>query len=260
MAKNSIDAYGALGKSNVLFFDPDALHLVTDPKSPLYDIRVHSPVSEKLVLNIMHHGVLQAITINKDAETGLVDVVAGRQRVKAAREANRRLAAQGCEPIQVPAIVRRAEGRDLAGVMVSENEIREADSPIGRAQKMAKLIEMGRSNEQLAILFGCGEQTIKHTLALLDTCAEVRAAVESGAVNVSQALKLGKLAPAQQREKVSALIEASEGATGHDKARKQRAVVEPGATRMRGRKEIVARMETLHGVELDLLAWVLGAD
>lgn len=29
MAKNSIDAYGASGKSNVLFFEPESLHLVT---------------------------------------------------------------------------------------------------------------------------------------------------------------------------------------------------------------------------------------
>ena len=35
MAKNSIDAYGALGKSNVLFFDPETLVLVTDEASPL---------------------------------------------------------------------------------------------------------------------------------------------------------------------------------------------------------------------------------
>ncbi|AVR04052.1 hypothetical protein A8H26_15795 [Pluralibacter gergoviae] len=30
MAKNSVEAYGASGKSNVLFFEPDALHLVDD--------------------------------------------------------------------------------------------------------------------------------------------------------------------------------------------------------------------------------------
>ena len=31
MAKNSIDAYGASGKTNVLSFNPEALHLVDDP-------------------------------------------------------------------------------------------------------------------------------------------------------------------------------------------------------------------------------------
>jgi len=37
MAKNSIEAYGAEGKSNVLFFDPEKLTLVTDETSALYD-------------------------------------------------------------------------------------------------------------------------------------------------------------------------------------------------------------------------------
>ncbi|VAL43514.1 Uncharacterised protein [Enterobacter kobei] len=46
MAKNSIDAYGASGKSNVLCFEPEKLHLVIDMSHPLYDERIHLPVSE----------------------------------------------------------------------------------------------------------------------------------------------------------------------------------------------------------------------
>lgn len=57
MAKNSIDAYGASGKSNVLFFEPENLHLVTDTTHPLYDERVHLPLNEAVILNIMELGV-----------------------------------------------------------------------------------------------------------------------------------------------------------------------------------------------------------
>jgi hypothetical protein len=39
MAKNSIDVYGASGKTNVLNFEPENLHLVTDKTHPLYDER-----------------------------------------------------------------------------------------------------------------------------------------------------------------------------------------------------------------------------
>ena len=53
MAKNSIDAYGASGKTNVLMFEPEKLHLVTDKTHPLYDERIHLPISEAMVLNIM---------------------------------------------------------------------------------------------------------------------------------------------------------------------------------------------------------------
>lgn len=53
MAKNSIDAYGASGKTNVLMFEPENLHLVTDKVHPLYDERIHLPINEAMVLNIM---------------------------------------------------------------------------------------------------------------------------------------------------------------------------------------------------------------
>lgn len=262
MGKNSIDVYGAEGKSNALFFDPEKLVLVTDPKHPLYDKRVHLPVREKMVLNIMHQGVLQAILITKDPESGEVQVVAGRQRVKAAREANRRLREKGCEPVLVPAMVRSAKADDraatMAGVMVSENEIREDDTPLGRAEKMAQLRGYGRSEDSLAVLFGCTPQTVRNTLALLECPQVVREAVESGKVNVGHALALSKLDPAEQREKVKALINAGETTKGHAKARAQRAIVSPDKPRMKTKREIREAMEEAKGARKEALAWVLG--
>lgn len=261
MAKNSIDAYGAAGKSNLLFFDPEVLVLVTDEKSPLYDARVHLPVDENMVLNIMHQGVLQAISINKNTETGAVEVVAGRQRVKAAREANKRLIAKGCTPVQVPAVPRRAEGVDLAGVMVSENEIRQGDTPLGRAAKMRRLMDYGKTEADLAMLFGCSDTTVKNTLALLDCIADVRKAVEGGEINVGHALQVSKLPPNEQRDKLIALRKAGNGVKGHEKARKQRAVLPVTGTRMRSRKE-VADWRATAGLDPQVarvLDWVLGA-
>ncbi len=79
MAKNSIDVYGASGKTNVLNFEPENLHLVTDKTHPLYDERVHLPIEEGMVLNIAELGVLEPIIVWKDHETGLTCVVVGRQ-------------------------------------------------------------------------------------------------------------------------------------------------------------------------------------
>ena len=59
MAKNSIDAYGASGKTNVLMFEPENLHIVTDKAHPLYDERVNLPFDEGMVLNIKELGVLE---------------------------------------------------------------------------------------------------------------------------------------------------------------------------------------------------------
>jgi ParB family chromosome partitioning protein len=260
MSKNSIDVYGASGKTNLLMFDPHVLLLVEDRASPLFDKRVHLPVSEPLVLNIMHHGVLQPIVVSKNTETGAVEVVAGRQRVKAAREANTRLRAQGCEPIMVPGVTRKGASEDLAGVMVSENELRADDTPLGRAEKMAHLLNLGRTEDNLAIIFGCSPQTVRNTLALLDCCAPVRVAIEAGKINAGHALKLAKLDAPAQREKLGELLAAGEGLNGHAKARKQRATLTlrgaPG--QMRRRKDIEVARDTASGERRAALDWVLG--
>ena len=87
MAKNSIDAYGASGKTNVLMFEPENLHLVTDKSHPLYDERIHLPIDKGMVLNIKELGVLEPIIVWKDPENGLTCVVVGRQRVRHTLEA-----------------------------------------------------------------------------------------------------------------------------------------------------------------------------
>lgn len=258
MAKNSVDAYGATGKTNLLTFDPDALHLVTDEAHALYDPRVHLPLREPMVRNIMTYGVRQPISIVKDPETGLVCVVAGRQRVKHAREANRRLRERGEEPIMVPAWAQRDAVDALADVSVLENEQREADTPMGRADKMRRLMGRGRTEDQLANIFGCTVATVRSTLAMLDCTADVRNAIEAGKITVTHAAKLAKMAPAEQRAKVAELVAAGDGLKGHAKARQQRAVIDPGAPKMRTRKAIAAERDAATGERRAVLSWVLG--
>lgn len=135
MAKNSIDVYGASGKTNLLNFEPENLHLVTDKTHPLYDERVHLPIEEGMVLNIAELGVLEPIIVWKDPETGLTCVVVGRQRVKHTLEANKLRLKEGKDPLLVPGVVKRGSANQMAKYMVSENEIRRPDTPLGRAKK-----------------------------------------------------------------------------------------------------------------------------
>lgn len=223
MAKDSKDAYGAAGKTNLLMFEPEKLTLVTDETHPLYDERVHLPIDEKLVKNIMYQGVIEPIVVYKDPEDGKVLVAVGRQRTKATIEANKRLKARGEAPIMIPATVRRGDGVSLASVMVSENEIRQDDSPITRAKKMQRLLEMGRTEEDLAVIFGCEKATVKNTLALLECSAVVRNAVDDGKINVTAAYKLAKLPADEQKATVEKMIKAGDGAkTKHQKSRAQK--------------------------------------
>ncbi|WP_175692686.1 ParB/RepB/Spo0J family partition protein [Burkholderia ambifaria] len=258
MAKNSIDAYGAAGKSNVLFFDPDALTLIVDPNHPLFDRRALLPYDEAMVRNIRHHGVLETILIHKDPETGEVIIVDGRRRVVAAREANRRLRDEGLKPIMVPALPKRGKPGELAGMMVATNEHREHDSPINRAEKMQRLRDLGYDDDQIAAEFRIEPPTVAASLRLLDCTAAVRDALEADQITVSHALKLAKLSPEKQREKVLAVIAAAEGKEGHERSRAQKAALTGDAVpRMRTRKQIAAELANVTGERAEALRWVL---
>ncbi|WP_447988310.1 ParB/RepB/Spo0J family partition protein [Achromobacter spanius] len=259
MAKNSIDAYGASGKSNVLFFKPEDLVLVTDRKHPLFDERVFLPLNEAMVLNIKDQGVIQPISVWKDPELGQTLVVAGRQRVKHTMEANRRLQAEGAKPLLVPGVIRRGSAIKVAGAMISENEIRQADTPLGRAKKMADNLARGYGEDDLAVLFGCNIATVRSSLALLDCPAAVQNAVESGQISVTHAKALSKLPAQDQREKVAELIAAGEGAKPRERAQRQARVM-GNSPRIKSRAQIQAALTSAHGEYASALRWVLGVD
>lgn len=268
MAKNSVDAYGAQGKTNTLMFDPDNLVLVEDKSSPLYDERVHDPIDEAMVASIIYHGIIEPVVVAKNPETDKTEVVAGRQRVKNAREANRRLREQGREPRLVPAVVRQVKGSEryrLTEVGIAENERRREDTPLGRAAKMALLKSYGRTNAQIAEAFGCVVPTVVSTLALLETTADVQEAVEKGQIGIGQAVKLSKLPAAEQRAKTGSLLKAAKENTGHAKTAAQRAILS-NKPRLRSIGEIrsmVLDLEKSPNVEgnaivIKWLKWVLG--
>ena len=83
-----------------------------------------------------HHGPgrSEPIIVWKDPETGLSCVVDGRQRVRHTLEANKRLS-RGKEPLLVPESLNVALPYRMAQAMVSANEIRRPDTPLGRAKK-----------------------------------------------------------------------------------------------------------------------------
>ncbi|WP_186224596.1 ParB/RepB/Spo0J family partition protein [Burkholderia gladioli] len=267
MAKNSIDAYGAAGKSNVLFFDPAALTLITDPSHALFDRRALLPPDEALVMNIMQLGVLETIIVAKDVESGETFVVDGRRRTIAAREANRRLAELGKPLVRIPALPRRDGMAGLNRMMVAANEIRRADSVINRAEKMAGMRLRGHTDEEIAIDFGIEPSTVASQLKLLDCCAAVRDALDSGEITAAAALKLSRFEPDAQRIALRDMRKAAEGKEGRDRglAQKEALRVSLGgggapATKMRSRKQIEQAAAAARGDVAATLRWVLGQE
>jgi ParB family chromosome partitioning protein len=182
MGSEIIAATGAVGRTDMLFFWPEDLILVEDPKHPLWDPRVLDPVDEKIVRSMMTVGYLpEPVVVRKNGRTAedkpIVEVVDGRHRVTAAREANRRLRAAGREPIRVQAIVRQGN-EELYGIGVAMNAPKKRDSVIARAHSMRHQLDLGDSEDRVAVCHGVTVRQMRATLALLDCSAKVQAAVE----------------------------------------------------------------------------------
>lgn len=190
---------------NAFAVDPKDLSLVVDENHPLYDERVAFPVDEALVRNVMVYGVLEPVLVTKEGDEVLV--VDGRQRVKAAIEANRRLSERGESELRVPCMVRRGNVESLFGVSVSANEQRLDDTPLGRARKAQRLDSLGYTLGEIAIVFGVTEQAIKGWLVLSECSPKVQKAVETGMISATAAVQLATLSAQDQVSKLEELIE-----------------------------------------------------
>jgi len=278
MGANSKTTYGADGSTSLLSFYPEKLTLVIDPNHPLYDERINLPLDEMMIRNIQSFGVLEPIIVTRDPETGDVLVIDGRQRVRHAMEANRRLDAAGLPMLLVPATTRKGDNAaTLFGVMVATNELRQADPPLIRAAKMQRMKNLGQDDEAVALAFGLNVLTVRNTLVLLDCGKVAQKAIQEGYIGVTDALYLSRLTPAQQTAKVEEIIRATAGKMGHAKVKAKREVLsttapgtKPAAPKMKGRKEIRARQEEYEALEAvdrngysegfrEALAWVLGS-
>jgi ParB family chromosome partitioning protein len=196
-------------RANLYRFDPRDLVLIEDPEHPLYDERVHLPTEESLVKNIMMHGVIKPVVISKIG--GDPVVVDGRQRVKASLEASDRLEAEGKERVRVPCLVRPGNAELLLGVAVSANEHRKDDSPLGRAHKMLRLLEAGRTEEECAVIFGVTGQTIANWLKLAELPNAVQYAVDVGDISATAASELSGLGHKECKAALVKLIAESGG-------------------------------------------------
>lgn len=273
--KDTRAAHGAVAKKDMLLFDPEELVLVTDEKSDLYDDRVQWEPSEALILNVAHYGILEPVIVRKNPETGKTEVVDGRQRVRACRAANKILKKRGEELHRVPAVVRRGDAGSTIGVMISANEQRAEDTPLNRARKASRMLERGKSEEEVGIALGVSVATVKNLLKLLDAPAAVRHAVESGKITTTDAYKLARLEPSEAKEKVQRLVDNVVRAPGKKRvsrtaARKAREIVDGKSSDLRSAnivenvlREIQEKKEGVgdfHRGFAAALEWTLGDD
>jgi ParB family chromosome partitioning protein len=267
MAKASRDLLNSKSEPRYFTFDVEQLTLVTDKAHPLYDPRVELPVDETLVQNILHHGQLDPVKFWRDASDGTLYVVDGRQRYKAIVAANKILKKKGGELLRISAMPKRGTPFELAGVMISQNFIRQAETPIGKAKKIFDYVnKLGRSKEEAATVAGVSITTVENMLRLLDATPELVEAVESKKIAASQAYQLSKLKPEKQKTTVAKLLKEAprtEGKKRSSNGAKAKAIVE-GTTR--SRVEVETMGKRLAGLSmtpersgfLHAIDWMLG--
>ena len=259
---------------------PDGLVLVDDPASPFYDKRIKRPVPEWLIQSVQELGVIEPIEVMRDGARLVVDN--GRQRVRACREANKRLLKAGKEPHHVTYVIKKPRDGDagILGLARAAN-LHVEDSPIERAEAAARLVEVaqnggmsaGEARAFAASRCGVSGQCVANWLALLNCASTVQKAVDAGEIPETCARDLAKL----PREKQTAALDAmrakgvmrGNGATRAVAAIKRGKAV-PGKTaakRMQNRATIQQLADMLAERELKsegnaalaVLQWVLRA-
>lgn len=198
--------------------DPNKLTIIgldTDdgPEHPLYDKRVKLPIDHNLGKAMMHEGFRGTIEVRKNGKaedgTDVIEVVFGRQRVKAARWANEQLEAQGKEPILVACLVRKFDDGAAFGVRIGENVHRQGLSTLERADELKRYMAMGNNEDQAAVTFGLSKNGVKNLMRLHDLDGEVRKAVEAEDLSPSAAAELADLSREEQKVELKKLLEAA---------------------------------------------------
>lgn len=201
--------------------DPTILFIVgidTDdgPEHPLCEPdRNNLPIDEALVKSLSKYGNVHEVVVRKDSD-GRPLVVLGRQRVRCMRVANELLAKAG-QPLRLLR-VRHERSDDLTAVgrAVTENSGRRDDTPMGKARKMKKMLDLGATAVECAVAFCVSTTAIRQWKKMLDLAPEVQAAVDlgvnAGGISSSAAMNLSVLKPAEQVSQLKEMKEtASEG-------------------------------------------------
>jgi len=243
MGSDTKKTYGAVGRSDLLHFDPEDLLVVTDKDHPLFDERALKNPEERVIASIIKKGIIKPVVVRKNGydkdNKPIVEVVDGRQRVKAARIANMRLKAEDADAvmIKVPAVIRSGTGKELFSITIATNEISEKDGPLIRAKKLKRYLEMGNSLEDAQVDFGVTLPTLKSLLAILDCHEDVQKALEKGRIGITHCKALSALPQEEQPAALAKLLEKDE--TGEERSAEERledVVGDRGKIRLRKQK------------------------
>jgi ParB family transcriptional regulator, chromosome partitioning protein len=152
--------------------------LVPNPKQPR--LQMDDAKLEELAQSIRANGVIQPIIVRKSGDQ--FEIVAGERRWRASQRAGL---------LKVPVAVKDVPDDKLLEVALIENIQRENLSPIEEAQAYRRLTdELEMSQDAIAVQVGKDRATVSNYMRLLRLPAEVRTALNDGALAMGHARAL----------------------------------------------------------------------
>jgi len=142
----------------------------------------------ELAASIKQKGLLQPLLVRPKGD--LYELVAGERRYRAAQEAGLS---------EVPVIIRDLSEREVLEIALIENLQREDLNPVEEAQGYRRLIEMGASQEEVAMAVGKARATVSNALRLLQLPPAALEALRAGQITAGHARALLML-PEDRRE------------------------------------------------------------
>lgn len=188
----------AASKGSFYLFDPDQLLLITDERHPLYDPRALEKPDDALVQSMMTFGFKTSSSIEVESTNDGMVVVDGRRRVLAAREVKRLQIKNGDEAV---IRVRCLCSKDQPFIgMILGNAHRKDESLLQKAAKAQRALGMGRTEQEVANLFGVTKQTIKNWLEAMLLPTDIKKALDADKITMTLALQLAKKPPEEQAQ------------------------------------------------------------
>ena len=238
MSKNALQK----GRSDLHNYLPEDLTILgldclDEPGFPPYAASSSRDVSLAFVRSIKKRGVKVPI---RTAQLGdRVIVVDGRNRVRAARQANIALkaeaeaAGESFDPILVPSFPTRGSKDDLADTMAVTNTHRREIGHTEQALKVAYFMERRNGDrESVAEVLNISVSSVKAYEKLFACSDEVKAAVEAGTLPLTAAVALADKSELEQNRVLAELRNEAAAKTGGETSSASAVEVPQTATRV----------------------------
>lgn len=140
----------------------------------------------ELAESIKEHGIIQPIIVRPIGDK--YEIIAGERRYKASILAGKE---------SIPAIITDLNDKDSAEIALIENVQRKNLTPIEEAVSYKKILDMGLTQEQLALKLGKSQSSIANKMRLLNLSDEVQEALIEEKISERHARSLLKLPKAE---------------------------------------------------------------